>query len=287
MKIECMFAIALTLSACGAEDLPEPPVGAQQEDLTTWSGFVILKNPSPLLAAMGITVSDCGLCSMHFPPGTTPPSFLNYGEIVDAFSKVPSAATWAMFNVTGLTATQFSWDRFFYDVNNAPFSVNVAYTGVRTLGGIGHTGESNGRTSLSVQDFATARTVMHEMGHVIHHSGIERASSRFYDPYAGPTRFNALFGSSAFSENRYDPNTSTKVGFVNDYSRSSVSENFAEHLAWYVYSGNEFRAFATQQQSQFNSNMLWLKHNYIKNMIFHGIWFEGFRGTPRFSGFGL
>ena len=78
-----------------------------------------------------------------------------------------------------------------------------------------------------------------------------------------------IFGD--FSETRRDGGI--KVGFISSYSEQTLGENFAEHFAFYVYQGTQFRAKMDRQERDFGSNLLTRKYLYILR-IFFDLWFE-------------
>jgi Putative peptidoglycan binding domain len=267
------------------------------------AGRIAEQRPGPAspqsqrLADMGIEVVpltsvDCG-GTQGYPPGVDPTSVLNYEEIADAFSHIPYPGIWATLNIADPFPSDVYYDNLFKRVSN-PFRVIVAKSGEITIGCGGDTGQTNG-TEIDLCDCSDKTVVMHEMGHVIQHRGIEAGIAPLYYSGAPPTPpgvgtnqptldatafLYQIFGD--FSEQRRDGGI--KVGFATNYSETNVAENFAEHFMFYSYFGSSFRAKMARQEQEYNSVLLTRKYFYISR-LFLNLWFDDGGGIGGWPGY--
>jgi peptidoglycan hydrolase-like protein with peptidoglycan-binding domain len=252
--------------------------------------------PSQRLSEMHIEVvpdeAGCG-GTVGYPPGSDPTDVVNYLEIVDAFSHVPFPGMWASLGIGEPLASALSWDWLFQRISD-PFHVNCLRSGLNQPGCAGETGQTNGQW-IDLCDCATRDVVMHEIGHVVQHRGIEGQVPPLYHPGVAPPRpglgtnqpstssiddLYRIFGD--FSESRSDGGI--KVGFMTLYSENTLGENFAEHFMSYVYFGDAFRTRIGRQLQQFGSNLLAEKYGYVSRIFTNITFADG--GLPRvFEGF--
>ena len=94
--------------------------------------------------------------------------------------------------------------------------------------------------------------VVHELGHII---DLEQSQNHMK---------NKLFDLN-FIDNQ--DNEKMPNGYVTYYSLTSSEENFAEHFAYYVVNGEDFRGIAE------TDTLLDKKYNFLKNYVFEGIEF--------------
>ena len=99
-------------------------------------------------------------------------------------------------------------------------------------------------------------SVIHEVGHIMDFE-------KYHDDYQNQIIKNDLFELVLDEQNYSD----LPDGHISYYSLTDNVENFAEHFAYYVVSGEDFREIAGSDV------LLDKKYNFLKNYVFNGIEF--------------
>jgi len=111
----------------------------------------------------------------------------------------------------------------------------------------------NMNDGIIIEQNINPHSVIHEVGHIVDFDK--------YSDYQNHSIKNDLFEVVPDEQNYLD----TTDSHVSHYSLTDSVENFAEHFAFYVASGDEFREMAQ------NDVLLEKKYNFLKNHIFDGI----------------
>jgi len=117
-----------------------------------------------------------------------------------------------------------------------------------------YTSIENMNDGIIIEQDINPHSVIHEVGHSLDFD-------KYYSDYQNHSIKNDLFEVISDEQNYLD----TPNGHVSHYSLTDSVENFAEHFAFYVVSGDEFRDMAQNDVS------LEKKYNFLKNHIFDGI----------------
>ena len=112
----------------------------------------------------------------------------------------------------------------------------------------------NMNDGMIIEQNINPHSVIHEVGHSLDFD-------KYYDNYQNHSIKNSLFEVVLDEQNYLD----LPDGYVSYYSLTDSVENFAEHLAFYVVSGDEFREMAQ------NDVLLEKKYNFLKNYVFDEI----------------
>jgi len=112
----------------------------------------------------------------------------------------------------------------------------------------------NMNDGIIIEQNINPHSVLHEVGHSLDFD-------KYYGDYQNHSIKNSLFEVVLDEQNYLD----LPDGYVSHYSLTDSVENFAEHLAFYVVSGDEFREMAQ------NDVLLEKKYNFLKNYVFDEI----------------
>jgi len=114
----------------------------------------------------------------------------------------------------------------------------------------------NMNDGMIIEQNINPHSVIHEVGHVIDFE-------KYHGDYPNQTIKNNLFKVILDEQNYLD----LPDGYVSYYSLRDNVENFAEHFAYYVVSGEDFRGIVEADA------LLDEKYNFLKNYVFEGIEF--------------
>lgn len=103
--------------------------------------------------------------------------------------------------------------------------------------------------------------VVHEIGHLLGYHGIEGLYENSYPSFRKvQNEYDRIFDTT---EN-YDYPSKPPTGYISVYATGNKAEDFAEHFAYYVTRGEEFR------QKAKNDQKLSEKYEFFKKHIFNG-----------------
>jgi len=114
----------------------------------------------------------------------------------------------------------------------------------------------NMNDGMIIEQKINPRSIVHEVGHIIDFD-------KYHDGYQNHSIKNDLFEVIPDEQNYLD----LPDGYVSHYSLTDSTENFAEHFAFYVVYGDEFRDMAQ------SDDLIKKKYNFLKNHVFDGIEF--------------
>lgn len=112
----------------------------------------------------------------------------------------------------------------------------------------------NMNDGMIIEQNINPHSVIHEVAHIIDFE-------KYHGEYPNQTIKDYLFEVVLDEQNYLD----LPDGYVSYYSLTDSIENFAEHFAFYVVNGDEFRDMAQ------SDDLIKKKYNFFKNHVFEGI----------------
>jgi hypothetical protein len=218
-----------------------------------------------------------------FPAGFPATDLANYQSIVSAFAHCFQPA---LFQPLGIADPYGAWpyhvaywDDLFASLRPGGFPVHVGKAAPGSAC-FGVDGETDGRSYMFIYDCTPEADVFHEIGHVVHHSGIFGGFQPLYYHYTtrngnvidARDEFNRLFGQRNYANKPVDKLDGVPFGYVTTYALTDDGEDFADTFKYIVYLPDDIWQKAERQRQQ-GDTLLEDKAIYVSN-LFSNMWFE-------------